>query len=64
MFEIDNCFFIQFRVLSEIPWGSDFGPLLFVLFMNNIVDKIDALLLLCADDSKLYRKINDLVYCM
>ena len=47
-------------VLSGVPQGSILGPTLFVLFINDIGQGIDAgsNLALYADDTKLYRRVN------
>ena len=44
-------------VKSGIPQGSVLGPLLFVIFINNMPDMIDSMCLLFADDAKIYRAI-------
>jgi hypothetical protein len=57
---IDYCFSTQCAVISGVPQGSVLGPLLFIVFINDI-DTVccgKTVLQLFADDAKLYSNIN------
>ena len=45
------------HVLSGIPQGSVLGPILFVIYINDILENINADGLLFADDTKIFRSI-------
>ena len=45
-------------VLSGIPQGTVLGPLLFVIYINDILDHVDSEGLLFADDAKIFRAIT------
>jgi len=45
-------------VISGIPQGTCLGPLLFVLYINDLLDDVDSDGFLFADDTKIFRKIT------
>ena len=44
---------------SGIPQGSVLGPILFVIFINDLPDAIQCCIKLFADDSKIYRRVTN-----
>ena len=46
------------RVISGVPQGSVIGPTLFLLFINDLPDRIASKVQIFADDSKIYRHIH------
>ena len=46
------------NVTSGVPHGSVLGPLLFILYVNDITDGLQSTPEIFADDSKLYRIIQ------
>ena len=56
---INGCRSKLFDVTSGVPQGSVLGPLLFIMYINSLVEKISSPdLYLYADDLKIFRKIS------
>lgn len=49
---------------SGVPQGTNLGPLLFILFLNDILDDIDSFISMFADDSKLFCRIYSIANCV
>jgi len=48
------------EVLSGVPQGSVIGPLLFILFVNDMPDAVHCGIQMFADDTKIYRSVSTL----
>ena len=46
-------------VTSGVPQGSCLGPILFVIFINDMPDVVHSICQMYADDSKLFSEVND-----
>ena len=46
-------------VISGVPQGSVLGPLLFVIYINDLSSCVSSCLFKFADDAKLYRSISN-----
>lgn len=53
----------RFATPSGVPQGSHLGPLIFVLFVNDLIHHLKSEHLMYADDLKIYRTISTIVDC-
>ena len=56
---IQNSFSQWMLALSGIPQGFVLGPLLFVIYINELPKSVKSTIYLFADDTKIFRSIND-----
>ena len=57
---INGCISESVPVTSGIPKGSFLGPLLFVIYINDLPDSVKSNMYLFADDAEIYKIINSL----
>ena len=50
-------------VQSGIPQGSVLGPVLFVVYINDLPDLVESLVQMFADDTKVFRRIGGMDDC-
>ena len=55
---VDGCFSNFVQVTSGIPQGSVLGPILFVIFINDLPEVINVCFKMFADDSKMYGRVT------
>ena len=55
---VKGCYSEWTQVLSGIPQGSVLGPLLFVIYINDLSENISSELFMFADDTKVFRKMG------
>ena len=54
----------KFSIPSGVPQGSHLGPLIFILFVNDICDRLQSQKLMYADDLKIFRTITSVIDCV
>ena len=55
---VDDAYSSSAKVKSGIPQGSVLGPILFIIFINDMPDIIESTCQMFADDAKVFCKVN------
>ena len=55
---VDDAYSSSAKVKSEIPQGSVLGPILFIIFIDDMPDIIESTCQMFADDAKIFCKVN------
>lgn len=62
---VNNFKSVEYIATSGVPQGSNLGPLLFLMFINDVVDAVDECkILLFADDIKLFKEVSSIDDCV
>jgi hypothetical protein len=61
--KVDNVLSEDINITSGVPQGSVLGPLLFIIYINNIAEGITSNVRLFADDCVIYRAITNELCC-
>ena len=56
---VNNTQSAEEAVISGVPQGSVLGPVLFLIFINDLPESIDASVRIFADDTKIFNKIDN-----